>query len=210
MNKGSLYALMISSLSFSIMISGCQNYSTSHIASLQSNNSTATNNSATTLTLQAWHIQNALATGNYEDMIDDIHPTRGVRFSMYAYVSPESDKVFTHAQFAQYLQKSNIRFNWGALDGTGEPLIISLPQYLDTWVDASTFNESTPSINEFKQSGNMINNIDKIYQNSDFVEFYHKGTEEYAGMDWRILRLVFDEYQGQRYLVAIVNEQWTT
>ena len=28
-------------------------------------------------------------------------------------------------------------------------------------------------------------------------------------MDWRILRLVFEEYQGKRYLVAIVNEQWT-
>ena len=29
-------------------------------------------------------------------------------------------------------------------------------------------------------------------------------------MDWRIMRLVFEEYQGKRYLVAIVNQQWTT
>jgi hypothetical protein len=28
-------------------------------------------------------------------------------------------------------------------------------------------------------------------------------------MDWRVLRLVFDNYQGKRYLVAIVNDQWT-
>jgi len=24
-----------------------------------------------------------------------------------------------------------------------------------------------------------------------------------------VLRLVFDEYQGKRYLVAIINDQWT-
>ena len=28
-------------------------------------------------------------------------------------------------------------------------------------------------------------------------------------MDWRTMRLVFEEYQGKYYLVAIVNDQWT-
>lgn len=28
-------------------------------------------------------------------------------------------------------------------------------------------------------------------------------------MDWRAMRLVFEDYQGKSYLVAIVNDQWT-
>ncbi|WP_201584593.1 hypothetical protein [Psychrobacter jeotgali] len=214
--KSHLYRLSATGcLVAALAVTGCQSSAENNavISSQQNNNSStpiASDISQQTITQQASRIQRALANNDYARIVKDIHPTRGVRFSMYAYVRPESDKVFTRAQFAQYLQEPKIRFTWGALDGTGEPLVIPLPEYLDTWVDASTFNESTPSINEFKHSGNMINNINKIYQNSDFVEFYYKGTEEYAGMDWRIMRLVFDEYQGQRYLVAIVNEQWTT
>jgi hypothetical protein len=150
-----------------------------------------------------------LANKDFARITNDIHPTRGIRFSMYAYVRPESDKVFSRAQYAQYLQQSNIRFTWGEKDGTGDLLVTPLPTYLDTWVAASKFNNATPSINEFKASGNMINNIDKIYQKLDVVEFYYKGTDQYSGMDWRALRLVFDEYQGKRYLVAIINDQWT-
>lgn len=206
----------ISSLFFTLVLTGCQAPAMSNTVTKpttpNTDHSSTQNPSidrATTLTQQARHIQQALASGNYAAITNDIHPTRGVRFSMYAYVRPESDKVFSRAQFAQYLTESNIRFTWGDLDGTGDPLVIPLPKYLQMWVDAGKFNTVTPSINAFEHSGNMINNIDKIYQNHDFVEFYYNGTEEYAGMDWRILRLVFDEYQGQRYLVAIINEQWT-
>ena len=170
----------------------------------------ALNTNQQTLTQQALRIQQALANNRYADIIADIHPTRGVRFSMYAYVQPESDKVFSRAQFSQYLSQSKIRFTWGDLDGTGELLIVPLPTYLKTWVDGSKFDEARISVNEFESRGNMINNVKDIYQVSDVVDFYHKGSEEYSGMDWRGMRLVFDTYQGKRYLVAIVNDQWTT
>ena len=162
-----------------------------------------------TLSQQALDIQRALATKRYADLIDDIHPTRGVRFSMYAYIRPESDKVFSRAQFAQYLQQSKIRFTWGDLDGAGELFIMPLPTYLDTWVNGSKFNDARITVNKFESRGNMINNIKDIYPYSDIVDFYHKGSEQYNGMDWRGMRLVFDDYQGKRYLVAIVNDQWT-
>ena len=80
---------------------------------------------------------------------------------MYAYIQPESDKTFTRAQFAQYIQQSKIRFTWGEKDGTGDPLIIPLPEYLATWVKANDFNDlndqSTISINDSKATGNSIN-----------------------------------------------------
>ena len=171
--------------------------------------STDTEISQKTLMQQAFYIQQALASGDYASITDEIHPTRGVRFSMYAYVRPETNKVFSRAQYAQYLQQSNIRFTWGEKDGTGDALITPLPTYLDTWVAAKTFNGTTPSLNQSQARGNMINNIDKIYQNSEVVEFYYKGSDQYSGMDWRAMRLVFEEYQGKRYLVAVINDQWT-
>ena len=202
-------------LALALAATGCQSSAESNIATPnQSNGHSSTpvvsDISQQTIKQQALRIQRALANKDFARITNDIHPTRGVRFSMYAYVRPETDKVFSREQFAQYLQQSKIRFTWGEKDGTGDLLVTPLPTYLDTWIDASKFNNASISINEFQHSGNMINNLKKIYPNSEVVEFYHKGSEEYAGMDWRIMRLVFEEYEGKRYLVAIVNEQWTT
>ncbi|MGP5435011.1 hypothetical protein [Psychrobacter alimentarius] len=197
-----------------VLVTGCQSSVESdaaipHASSTHSSTSVVSNMSQQTLRQQALRIQRALANKDFARITNDIHPTRGVRFSMYAYVRPEVDKVFSREQYAQYLQQSKIRFTWGEKDGTGDPLIMPLPTYLDNWVQGSTFNDASISLNELKNNGNSINNLKEIYQNSDVVEFYHKGSDEYAGMDWRVLRLVFDEYQGKRYLVAIISDQWT-
>lgn len=201
-------------LLLTLTATGCQSASESSEAIVSQPTSTSatpisTDISQQTLKQQALRIQRALANKDFARITDDIHPTRGVRFSMYAYVRPESDKVFNRAQYAQYLQQSNIRFTWGEKDGTGDLLITPLPTYLDTWVDGRKFNNVNISVNKITNNGNSINNLKDIYQNSDVVEFYYKGTEEYADMDWRVLRLVFDEYQGKRYLVAVINDQWT-
>ena len=162
-----------------------------------------------TLAQQALHIQQALAGKDYASIINDIHPTRGVRFSMYAYVHLDKDKVFSREQFAQYLNQSKVRFTWGELDGAGETLIVPLPVYLDTWIDAEKFDTARITANTFESRGNMINNVNEAYPNSDVVDFYYRGPDEYDGMDWRGMRLVFEEYQGKRYLVAIINDRWT-
>ena len=123
----------------------------SNQSNVYSSTSVASDMSQQTLRQQALRIQRALANKDFARITNDIHPTRGVRFSMYAYVRPESDKVFSRAQYAQYLQQSNIRFTWGEKDGTGDLLITPLPTYLDTWVKGATFNDASISLNELKQ-----------------------------------------------------------
>lgn len=202
--------LIVSLMTAGIMLTGCQSkiaHASKPTAKVPPNH--ASQNQQQSLIHQAAHIQKALATGHFDEIIDDIHPTLGVRFSMYAYVQPQKDKVFSRSQFAQYLKESKIRFTWGERDGVGDLLVIPLPQYLNDWVNAKTFDNAEVFVNEFKGSGNSINNIKKIHPNADIVEFYYKGSEEYSGIDWRALRLVFENYQGKRYLVAIVNDQWT-
>lgn len=191
-------------LSISIVLTGCQTpAASSHVTHSKPELSQRT------LTQQALYIQQALANQNYNNIIDEIHPTRGIRFSMYAYIRPEKDKLFSRDEFAQYLQESKSSFTWGELDGTGELLFKPLPDYLGTWIGGSKFNEAVISINDTKSSGSSINNLHKIYERSNFVEFYYGGSDKYSGFDWQALRLVFDEYQGKRYLVAIVSDRST-
>lgn len=157
----------------------------------------------------AIYIKQALAYKNYQAIAPLIHPTRGVRFSMYAYVDPKSDKVFSRAQFTQYLKASKIKFTWGQQDGTGDLYITPLPAYLTAWVDAIKYQATSPTINQFQGFGNSLNNLTNIYKNHDFVEFYYSGSDKYSGMDWQAMRLVFADYKGKPYLVAIVNDKWT-
>ena len=157
----------------------------------------------------AIYIKQALAYQNYAAITPLIHPTRGVRFSMYAYVDPKSDKIFSRAQFTQYLKADRIKFTWGEQDGTGYPYIMPLPSYLNNWIDGGKYKAIAPTFNQFQGFGNSLNNLQKVYPKADFVEFYNKGSREYDGMDWRALRLVFEDYKGKRYLIAIINDQWT-
>ena len=213
--QSGFYKLTTAACFVSILVAtGCSSSAESNvkIPSQQNGNTSApivSDASQQTLRQQALRIQRALANDDFARITNDIHPTRGVRFSMYAYVRPETDKVFSREQFAQYLQQAKIRFTWGDKDGTGEALVVPLPEYLRTWIDAKKYNNARITINEFESHGNMINNVNEAYPKSDVVDFHYKGTAEYDGMDWRGMRLVFDDYQGKRYLIGIVNDRWT-
>ncbi|MGP4953017.1 hypothetical protein [Psychrobacter sp. DM8] len=207
-----LKSLLAGALFASLIVTGgCQLSAESNMATSSNNASTDSDMSQQTLIQQAMRIQRALANNDYARVADDIHPTRGVRFSMYAYIQPESDKVFSREQYTQYLDESNVRFTWGQKDGTGDIYVTPLPDYLKDWVKADYFNDQSTTTNATAAVGNSINNLDRIYPNSEYVEFYNPGVNpEYGGLDWRALRLVFDEYQGRRYLVAVISDQWTT
>ena len=121
-------------LALVLTATGCQSSAESNTAITNQSNGhssmpTVSDISQQTLKQQAVRIQRALANQDFSRIINDIHPTRGVRFSMYAYVRPETDKVFSREQFAQYLQQSKVRFTWGEKDGTGDLLVIPLPVY---------------------------------------------------------------------------------
>ncbi len=138
-----------------------------------------------------------------------IHPEKGVRFSMYAYVQPKTDKHFTKEEFVKYMP-TNIKFTWGEKDGTGDKLVLSIENYLTQWVFKKDFIGAEYHQNVYKGTGNSINNLKEIYPNADFTENYIPGSEEYGEMDWNSLRFVFEELYGTRYLVAVINDQWTT
>ena len=153
-------------------------------------------------------IMQALKSKNYERFSEFIHPEKGVQFSMYAYVRPGTDKHFGRKEFTEYISTPT-KFTWGEKDGSGDLLVISLKDYLETWVFKRDFTRSEFYLNEFKGTGNSLNNLQKTYPGLDFTENYIPGSEKYGGMDWNALRFVFEEFMGEYYLVAVVNDQWT-
>ncbi len=153
-------------------------------------------------------ILNVLNSKDLVNFSTYIHPEKGVLFSMYGYVNATIDKHLSKGDYIKYAP-TNIKFTWGKKDGTGDKLVLPIKDYLKDWVFRKDFRKGEYYLNTFKGSGNSLNNLKEIYPGSDFTENYLKGSEEYAGMDWNSLRLVFEEFQGKYYLVAVVNDTWT-
>ena len=145
---------------------------------------------------------------DYKAFASYIHPEKGIRFSMYALVEPKEDKQFSKADFEKF-QPTKTLFTWGAMDGSGDPYKATINDYLSKWVFSKDYTASQYSVNEFQAGGNSLNNLKEIYTGNDFTENYIKGTEKNGEMDWKTLRLVWEEFQEKYYLVAVVNDQWT-
>ncbi|MDF2553344.1 MAG: hypothetical protein K0R77_2619 [Chryseobacterium sp.] len=150
----------------------------------------------------------ALKIGYYDIFANYIHPQKGVRFSMYAFVNKNEDKHFSRADFEKY-QSSKTVFIWGSRDGSGEIYKATLNAYLKDWVFKKDFTKSEYAFNKFLGGGNSLNNLKEIYPNSDFTENFLSGSEKNGGMDWNSLRFVFEEFDGKYYIVAVINDEWT-
>ncbi len=139
-----------------------------------------------------------------------IHPTKGVRFSPYFFTDTEKDQVFTADQIAG-LMRSTETINWGAYDGSGEPIELTFKDYYERFVyDKDFANPHVIGNNVAIGSGNTIDNTSKAYPTGYFVELHFKGFDpQFQGIDWESLRLVFEEYNDTLYLVGVIHGQWT-
>lgn len=151
-----------------------------------------------------------IKAGDMNTLSQFVHQTKGVRFTPYFYIDTENDKVFTAQEVAGLMQDNQI-INWGVFDGSGEPIDLSFSDFYDMFVyDKDFANPDMIGNNVAIGSGNTTDNIAEAYPNGHFVEFHFPGFEpEYSGIDWASLRLVFEEVDGNWYLVGIVHGQWT-
>ncbi len=138
-----------------------------------------------------------------------VHPQLGLRFTPYSFIRSE-DRLFSQ-QAVSGLFEDETLYNWGAFDGSGEPIEMTFSDYFERFVYSHDF--ATPEIiglNKEIGKGNSINNLSEFYPGSDFVEYHFTGFEsQYEGMDWESLRLVFKQENGIYYLIGIVHAEWT-
>ncbi len=147
---------------------------------------------------------------DYNKLSEYIHPFDGVRFSPYGYIDTSTDIKSSRSDFNKNAY-SNKKITWGSYDGSGDPIKLTYRKYFARFVyDADFLNAEKTSLNLCLGAGNSQNNIEAIYYGLPYTESYFSGFDEkYSGMDWRSLRLVYKEYEGKYYLVAIRHDEWT-
>ncbi|MBB5355670.1 cell division protein FtsB [Anoxybacillus mongoliensis] len=159
----------------------------------------------------ALDVVNALKNHDMNTLSSYVHSTAGVRFSPYSHIDVQHDLQFSASQLPSLWSSTQV-YQWGAYDGSGDPIQLTFQDYFDRFVyDVDFANPHMIGNNVVVGTGNMINNIQQAYPNGSFVEFHFNGFDpQYNGMDWRSLRLVFEQESGQWKLVGIIHDEWTT
>ncbi len=152
----------------------------------------------------------ALKDYDLEALSKMVHPEKGVRFTPYAYVEADQDIVFTAPQIKE-AGSDDKKYIWGSYDGSGEPIELTFEEYYKKFVyDADFANAKEIAYNETLGKGNSLDNSKEFYKDAFIVEYHFPGIDpQYQGLDWRSLRLVFEELEGSWYLVGIIHDQWT-
>lgn len=155
-------------------------------------------------------VMELVKNNNMLDLSNYVHPTKGLRFTPYFHIDTQNDQVFTPQQVASLNQDTTV-YNWGAFDGSGDPIDFKFNDYYDRFVyDEDYIVPHIIGNNTAIGVGNITDNIAIEYPNGEFVEFHFTGFDsQYDGMDWRSLRLVFEQNAGAWYLVGIVHGEWT-
>lgn len=166
--------------------------------------------SSASLLITALEVVGLLQDLDMQGLSEYVHPNKGVRFSPYGHVLLQEDLVFFAQDIPTLLQDSQL-YTWGAFDGTGDPINYTFSDYYDRFIYDVDFADPHMIGNNFViGAGNTLINLEQAYPDGSFVEFYFTGfNPDYVGMDWRSLRLVFEEWEGTWSLVGIVHDEWT-
>jgi len=158
------------------------------------------------------NILTMLKNKNYSAFANYIHPVDGIRFSPYGFVDTVHDIKLSKQKFiSEAGNPGQDMVVWGEFDGTGDPIKMTLNNYMQRFVyDVDFVKPEKRSVNEFIGGGNSLNNLELVYKNCDFTESHFSGFDKkYAGMDWKSLRLVFKIRDRKFFLVGIVHDEWT-
>ena len=82
-----------------------------------------------------------------------VHPLKGVRFSPYAHVDEDSDKVFT-AQAVVGLLEDKQKQLWGYYDGSGDDILLTFADYYQHFIYSHDFLNA--------KRGAIVKNKEKI------------------------------------------------
>jgi hypothetical protein len=136
-----------------------------------------------------------------------IHPEKGIRFSPYGYVDTLTNVHLPAGDLVKVMRQNN-KLYWGSFDGSGDSIKLTVTEYFSKFIyDVDFINAEKISVNKTLSKGNSLNNLTEIYRGAEYIEYYFSAFDkQYGGMDWRSLRLVFEN----GYLVGIVHDQWTS
>jgi hypothetical protein len=151
-------------------------------------------------------VMRALAACSSADLSHLVHPIRGLRLSLDAFVD-DQDPAFAIAQVSRALSDTTT-FAYGELDGS-EMIYSSLAREMAGWCRVRYNDADSVSFDHRVGVGNTANNVGEYFPGAVFVEYYFAGTGESKDFNWSSLRFVYQRYESTWCLVAIVNDFWT-
>ena len=131
------------------------------------------------------------------------HPSKGIRFSAFAYINKDEDLVFKSNQIIDLMKNKKV-YVWGTMDESEQPIEMTFGEYYKKFLyDYDFAKPSRISYNRKNNNGIMINNIAEVYPKGIEVEFFINGTDDRM---YGSLRLVFEKLNGKYFLVGIVRD----
>lgn len=164
----------------------------------------------TLLLERASQVLESLKTEDYAALSQLVHPQRGVTLTPYSTVDPTRDNVLTQADVAKLATDDQICL-WGLYDGSGNPIRCTGTEYFDRYVFNADYTQAPQvGIDTILISGNALENVMAAYPDGRFVEYHFPGIDPaLEGFDWCSLKLVFEEWDNDWYLVGLIHGEWT-
>jgi len=139
-----------------------------------------------------------------------VHPQKGLRMTPYSNINTATDVRFPGKDIPDLFYDETI-YHWGVYDGSGEPMDLTFSEYYEKYIYDQDFLAAPQIVfDQVLQRGNLINNFKDAYPQGVSIEYHFPGFDpQYGGMDWRSLKLVFEQDGTDWYLTGIIHEEWT-
>lgn len=139
-----------------------------------------------------------------------VHPAKGVTLTPYSTVSADCDQTLTADEVSR-LGEDTQELVWGLMDGSGAPIRATGREYFARFVFNADYTQAPEiGVDRVLMSGNALENISDAYPQARFVDYSFPGINpELEGFDWCSLKLVFEPWENQWYLIGLVHGEWT-
>jgi hypothetical protein len=137
------------------------------------------------------------------------HPSKGVRFSPYAYLQGTNITLSAAQLRTGYTDRT--KRTWGITDGRGDPIVMTFADYTGSYIHARDFAASSQTAyNKTIGAGNTIDNTAAVYPDAILFEAYDPGPDAaLKDVQWQCVRLLFERSGTRWYLVSVVHGEWT-
>lgn len=152
----------------------------------------------------------ALRESDYAALSRLVHPKKGLELVPYSTVDPSTDLTLTAAQIAGAAEDAKV-YTFGTLDGKGTPLSGTLPDYFASYVyNADYATAPLIGVDTVQETGNALENVIDAFPDARFIEYHFPGLDPAnEGFDWCSLKLVFEVYNNDWYLISAIHSEWT-
>lgn len=160
---------------------------------------------------RAEQVLTQLREENFTALASLVHPEKGVTLTPFSTVSPGCDRSLTRSQISA-LGEDDERYVWGVMAGSGAPIRATAAEYFDRFVYNADYAEAPEvTVDTVFLSGNALENVADAYPDARFVDYTFPGLDpQLGGFDWCSLKLVFEPWENDWYLVGLVHGEWTT